>query len=651
MTEGGGGGGQGLSEMGGGEESSGSASNDPGSSKNLSMISPTPAGGLESVPSAFLDVKGKGVLLGGRPASVLRRRRRRRRTPLSRRGRSPSAWPSPPLQLGWQEEGSPSTPFTVDGQVQRAMSEESGDDRYVFDEFTGLVEGTASPTVEKDVLASAKEVCGSEGNFTSVIRNLQWALKKEQSFHVVLSLELEKERNAAATAADEAMAMILRLQKEKADIEMEARQYRNIVEEKSAYDEEEMVILKEIIVRREREKHVLEKEVKAYQQMLLNGGEQHSDCDLQDITQLMGQRPGGSFDPSDDPITMLQQIYESIEKKEKVNSMFQQVSDCGPSVAERQSFTTGFGNESLSLSLDENVGYSSHESVEKDDIIEGHHEEVPAIGDKQDTQFQEKGMGTIQDLCKLKKSQERGFDEVITHFINEDVARIREIEIGLPLDKLYVENGQTSNQRGGGVTQFETEVRIHDVHVIDDKTNWEDKGNEKEVDLSQIGCASGTSGDGNVKTELCGVNSVNHTTNNSVTRWTNGELNICRSSSDMTMGEQSLLDKASCFDLRRHSVSAVDYERYMLENEVEQLRKRLKIIQQGREQLSFSVEHKENESDHLLLLGEISHQQEIGQVTKPEKSVRRASLPPISSKVNLKKRRSRSVSQGLNEST
>lgn len=129
-----GGGGRHLSEMGGGEEESwGFASYDRRSSKDLSLLSPMPAGGLESVASprrAFLDVKGKGVLLGKRPPSVLRRRRRRRPPP-SRRGKSPSAAsPSPPLQLGWQWEGTPCTPLSINGQVQ--MSEENGDGRYLF---------------------------------------------------------------------------------------------------------------------------------------------------------------------------------------------------------------------------------------------------------------------------------------------------------------------------------------------------------------------------------------------------------------------------------------------------------------------------------------------------------------------------------------
>ncbi|GMP55626.1 hypothetical protein CsSME_00020389 [Camellia sinensis var. sinensis] len=102
-----------------------------------------------------------------------------------------------------------------------------------------------------------------------------WVMKVMRKMHseehaarAALYLELEKERSAAATAADEAMAIIPRLQDEKASIEMEAWQYQRIIEEKSAYDAVEMSICKEILLRRQKEKHFLEREVEAYRQMI-----------------------------------------------------------------------------------------------------------------------------------------------------------------------------------------------------------------------------------------------------------------------------------------------------------------------------------------------------------------------------------------------
>ncbi|KAJ0245508.1 GTD-binding domain-containing protein [Hirschfeldia incana] len=116
---------------------------------------------------------------------------------------------------------------------------------------------------------------GEEGTCTPPLDlTLEQVLEGERASRAALALELEKERNAAATAADEALGMILRLQEEKASIEMEARQYQRMIEEKSAFDAEEMSILKEILLRREREKHFLEKEVDTYRQMFLETEQQ-----------------------------------------------------------------------------------------------------------------------------------------------------------------------------------------------------------------------------------------------------------------------------------------------------------------------------------------------------------------------------------------
>ncbi|CAA0830267.1 Protein of unknown function- DUF593 [Striga hermonthica] len=112
------------------------------------------------------------------------------------------------------------------------------------------------------------------GDDENKVKFLEQTLAEERIARAALYIELEKERSAAASAADEAMAMILRLQEEKASIEIEARQYQRILEEKSAYDAEEMNILKEILVRREMEKLFLEKEVEAYRQLVGFGNEQ-----------------------------------------------------------------------------------------------------------------------------------------------------------------------------------------------------------------------------------------------------------------------------------------------------------------------------------------------------------------------------------------
>ncbi|MED6106205.1 hypothetical protein PIB30_002658 [Stylosanthes scabra] len=57
---------------------------------------------------------------------------------------------------------------------------------------------------------------------------LREALNRQQQAVKDLAAELEEERNAASSAANEAMSMILRLQKEKAEVQMEARQFKRI---------------------------------------------------------------------------------------------------------------------------------------------------------------------------------------------------------------------------------------------------------------------------------------------------------------------------------------------------------------------------------------------------------------------------------------
>ncbi|XP_010450300.1 PREDICTED: myosin-binding protein 2-like [Camelina sativa] len=93
---------------------------------------------------------------------------------------------------------------------------------------------------------------------------LEEAVEEERVAKAALVVELEEERAASASAADEAMAMILRLQADKASLEMEGKQYERMIDEKFAYDEEEMNILKEILLKREKEKHFLEKELETY---------------------------------------------------------------------------------------------------------------------------------------------------------------------------------------------------------------------------------------------------------------------------------------------------------------------------------------------------------------------------------------------------
>lgn len=147
------------------------------------------------------------------------------------------------------------------------------------------------------------------GNEENETRLLKEALEEERAACMTLYVELEKERAAAATAADEAMAMILRLQEDKASVQMEARQYHRMIEEKFTYDEEEMKILKEILVKKEQEIHFLEKELEEYKQMRPLRNDQ--------LGEDFAQKPLRSRDWYEDPSPMPQEI----EKRDSIGKI------------------------------------------------------------------------------------------------------------------------------------------------------------------------------------------------------------------------------------------------------------------------------------------------------------------------------------------
>lgn len=70
---------------------------------------------------------------------------------------------------------------------------------------------------------------------------------------MALYMELDEERSASAVAANNAMAMITRLQEEKAAVQMEALQYKRMMEEQAEYDQEAMKRMKSMLVKREEE--------------------------------------------------------------------------------------------------------------------------------------------------------------------------------------------------------------------------------------------------------------------------------------------------------------------------------------------------------------------------------------------------------------
>ncbi|XP_074577018.1 myosin-binding protein 7-like isoform X1 [Curcuma longa] len=80
---------------------------------------------------------------------------------------------------------------------------------------------------------------------------LREAMAKQQETIQELCAELDAERNAAASAASETMSMIIRLQCEKSETQMEARQFKRFAEEKMEHDQREMLILEDLLSKRD----------------------------------------------------------------------------------------------------------------------------------------------------------------------------------------------------------------------------------------------------------------------------------------------------------------------------------------------------------------------------------------------------------------
>ncbi|KAG2310104.1 hypothetical protein Bca52824_021661 [Brassica carinata] len=105
-----------------------------------------------------------------------------------------------------------------------------------------------SPKRKHDESKNEKPLSSSSSNAKVQIENechlLRETVASQQESIQDLYAELDEERNAASTAANEAMSMILRLQREKAEVEMELRQFKRFSEEKMEHDQQELWLLK-----------------------------------------------------------------------------------------------------------------------------------------------------------------------------------------------------------------------------------------------------------------------------------------------------------------------------------------------------------------------------------------------------------------------
>ncbi|KAJ4885752.1 hypothetical protein Rs2_25500 [Raphanus sativus] len=84
--------------------------------------------------------------------------------------------------------------------------------------------------------------------------------------------ELEKERNAASSAADESMSVMQRLQHDKAELQMELRQYKLYAGERMEHDLQEISALEELVNQREQAILALECEAQGYKHRMMSYG-------------------------------------------------------------------------------------------------------------------------------------------------------------------------------------------------------------------------------------------------------------------------------------------------------------------------------------------------------------------------------------------
>ncbi|XP_010032706.2 myosin-binding protein 3 isoform X1 [Eucalyptus grandis] len=156
-----------------------------------------------------------------------------------------------PMELEAEEEKFPETPTSVESlhylHKKLLLSEKK--------------ESSIEESLDGSVL-SEMEV----GDGAISVERLKAALKAERKALSALYAELEEERSASAVATNQTMAMITRLQEEKAAMQMEALQYQRMMEEQSEYDQEALQLLNELMIKREREKEELEKELAIYRQ-------------------------------------------------------------------------------------------------------------------------------------------------------------------------------------------------------------------------------------------------------------------------------------------------------------------------------------------------------------------------------------------------
>ncbi|CAN7119717.1 unnamed protein product, partial [Brassica rapa subsp. narinosa] len=159
--------------------------------------------------------------------------------------------------------------------------------------------GSASSSIKAPLLQPLRDMVERSHSFKlpgAEINDLRMALYERKEVVERLQDELDAEREASATSASEAMSMILRLQGEKAELAMEAGQYKRIVEEEMSHAEMSFALLEDFIYQKEVEITALEHQVEVYRSQLMSLG--YSDLNSLDDVKLQGSLSDRSQTPS-----------------------------------------------------------------------------------------------------------------------------------------------------------------------------------------------------------------------------------------------------------------------------------------------------------------------------------------------------------------
>ncbi|TYJ27464.1 hypothetical protein E1A91_A07G189100v1 [Gossypium mustelinum] len=161
--------------------------------------------------------------------------------------------------------------FTLGTHEEKSTMDENGERTNAsLSVYTDCNNNEAEEEKFSDTPTSSHQVTAMEsGDPVRTIERLKTSLKAERKALSALYAELEEERSASAIAANQTMAMITRLQEEKAAMQMEALQYQRMMEEQSEYDQEALQLLNELMIKREKEKEELEKELEVYRKKVL----------------------------------------------------------------------------------------------------------------------------------------------------------------------------------------------------------------------------------------------------------------------------------------------------------------------------------------------------------------------------------------------